>query len=51
MKSRHPVQVVPLNVADNWLHLALGLGMLAAGLALGRTSPRPVAAAASGKGS
>lgn len=29
---------VPLNAADNWLHLALALGMLALGLILGRTS-------------
>lgn len=28
---------VPLNGADNWLHLALGVGMLALGLGLGRT--------------
>jgi hypothetical protein len=27
---------VPFNVADNWLHLILGLGMIALGLALGR---------------
>jgi hypothetical protein len=27
---------VPLNTADNWLHLVLGVGMLALGLALGR---------------
>ncbi|SDI08262.1 protein of unknown function [Actinokineospora alba] len=27
---------VPVNTADNWLHLLLGLGMLALGLALGR---------------
>lgn len=27
---------VPLNNADNWLHLALGIGMLALGLLLGR---------------
>jgi hypothetical protein len=27
---------VPLNNADNWLHLLLGLGMLALGLLLGR---------------
>ena len=26
--------VVPVNAADNWLHLGLGLGMLALGLAL-----------------
>ena len=30
------VNVVPVNAADNWLHLALGAGMLAAGLVLGR---------------
>ncbi len=29
---------VPLNNADNWLHLALGIGMIALGLALARTS-------------
>ena len=27
---------VPVNTADNWLHLALGLGMVAVGLFLGR---------------
>lgn len=27
---------VPVNTADNWLHLVLGLGMLGLGLALGR---------------
>jgi hypothetical protein len=27
---------VPFNAADNWLHLILGLGMIALGLALGR---------------
>ena len=33
---------VPFNTADNWLHLVLGLGMVALGVALGRdrrTSP------------
>ena len=34
---------VPLNDADNWLHFALGAGMLALGLALART-PRQDAA-------
>ena len=29
---------VPLNSADNWLHLALAVGMLALGLVLGRTT-------------
>jgi hypothetical protein len=28
---------VPLNDADNWLHLVLGAGMIVLGLALGRT--------------
>ncbi len=27
-----PANFVPLNTADNWLHLALGLGMIALGL-------------------
>ena len=31
---------VPVNGADNWLHLVLGLGMIALGFALGR-SARP----------
>lgn len=34
-----PVNFVPLNMADNWLHLALAVGMLGLGLLLGR---RPV---------
>ncbi|MFC4534668.1 DUF4383 domain-containing protein [Sphaerisporangium dianthi] len=29
---------VPVNSADNWLHLILGLGMVALGVALGRRS-------------
>ncbi|MET8140769.1 DUF4383 domain-containing protein [Sphaerisporangium sp. NPDC005288] len=29
---------VPVNGADNWLHLLLGLGMIALGFALGRRS-------------
>jgi hypothetical protein len=29
---------VPVNNADNWLHLLLGVGMVALGLALGRTA-------------
>lgn len=28
---------VPVNAADNWLHLALGAGMVVLGVALGRT--------------
>ncbi|MEW5810182.1 MAG: DUF4383 domain-containing protein [Actinomycetota bacterium] len=31
---------VPLNDADNWLHLILALGMLALGLVLGRSGTR-----------
>jgi hypothetical protein len=30
--------VVPLNAADDWLHLVLGLGMIALGVVLGRRS-------------
>ncbi len=40
---------VPVNDADNWLHLALGVGMVALGAALGRTrgvADRPVGAGA-----
>ena len=34
---------VPLNDADNWLHLALGVGMIGLGLVLVRDrTPRPV---------
>ncbi len=29
---------VPLNDADNWLHLFLGIGMIALGLITGRTA-------------
>ena len=35
-----PANFVPVNVADNALHLGLGLGMLAAGLILGRSTAR-----------
>ncbi|MFD1049495.1 DUF4383 domain-containing protein [Kibdelosporangium lantanae] len=31
---------VPVNAADNWLHLGLGVGMVALGLALARTVRR-----------
>jgi hypothetical protein len=31
-----PANFVPLNTADNWLHLVLGLGMIVLGVALGR---------------
>jgi hypothetical protein len=33
---QQPVNFVPLNMADNWLHLALAVGMLGLGLLLGR---------------
>ena len=29
---------VPLNIADDWLHLVLGLGMIGLGVALGRST-------------
>ncbi len=31
---------VPLNTADNWLHFVLGVGTIAAGVALGRDGTR-----------
>ncbi|MEV0830459.1 DUF4383 domain-containing protein [Nonomuraea rubra] len=31
-----PANFVPLNAADNWLHLVLGIGMIALGLLLSR---------------
>ncbi len=30
----HPLNFVPVNNADNWLHLVLGIGMLALGFLL-----------------
>lgn len=36
---------VPVNSADNWLHLGLGVGMVGLGLALGRQRERPSAVA------
>ena len=35
-----PANFVPLNTADNWLHLILGLGMIALGVALSRGTSR-----------
>lgn len=36
-----PANIVPLNSADNWLHLLLGLGMIALAVLLSRdTTPR-----------
>ena len=32
--------LVPLNNADNWLHLVLGIGMIALGFALARSTSR-----------
>jgi hypothetical protein len=34
------VNTVPINSADNWLHLVLAIAMIGAGVALGRTRPR-----------
>ena len=33
---------VPLNTADNWLHLLLGLGMIALGVIAGRATRSPL---------
>ncbi len=41
--SNSPANFVPVNAADNLLHLGLGVGMLAAGLVLGKATPRPAA--------
>jgi hypothetical protein len=37
------VNIVPLNTADDWLHFGLGMGMLALGLLLDRTTGRRAA--------
>lgn len=43
--DRHSgANVVPLDSADNWLHLALGVGMIGLGLALGRENADAAAA-------
>ncbi len=39
---------VPLNTADNWLHFALGVGMIALGALLPREADRGASPAASG---
>jgi hypothetical protein len=36
IESDSAANFVPLNTADNWLHLALGVGMVALALLLGR---------------
>jgi hypothetical protein len=33
---------IPVNTADNWLHFALGAGMIALGLVTGRAAAQPV---------
>jgi hypothetical protein len=33
---------VPVNTADDWLHFVLGVGMVAAGVLLGKKAPGPV---------
>ncbi len=43
--QRSEANFVPLNPADDWLHLALGLGMLALGLLLSRTNSTQTSAA------
>ncbi|MFG1945916.1 DUF4383 domain-containing protein [Nonomuraea sp. NPDC048826] len=37
-----PANFVPVNDADNWLHLVLGVGMIALGLLLARRRPNGV---------
>ena len=39
-----PANFVPVNNADNWLHLVLGLGMIALAIALSRGTERGAAA-------
>jgi hypothetical protein len=41
---------VPVNTADNWLHLALGVGMIALGVLVGRQVPESRAARGPGLG-
>ncbi|WP_350349096.1 DUF4383 domain-containing protein [Agromyces sp. G08B096] len=36
LSGDHPANFVPLNAADNWLHLVLAVGMVLLGLLLGR---------------
>ncbi|MBB1258925.1 DUF4383 domain-containing protein [Streptomyces alkaliterrae] len=36
----HGANFVPVNTADDWLHFALGIGMVGLGLILGRGRPR-----------
>lgn len=37
-----PVNILPVNGADNWLHLALGMGLIALGVAFSRDVPAKV---------
>ena len=39
-----PANFIPVNNADNWLHLILGLGMIALAIALSRGTAREEAA-------
>jgi hypothetical protein len=45
-----PANFVPVNTADNWLHLALGVGMIALGVLVGRQVPESRAARGPGLG-
>src|SRR5688500_11801098 len=38
-----PANIVPVNTADNWLHLVLAIAMIALGLLLGRAPARDAA--------
>jgi hypothetical protein len=35
---RDPANVLPVNTADNWLHLGLGVGMIVLGLLLAKAT-------------
>jgi len=37
-----PVNVLPVNSADNWLHLVLGMGLIVSGVAFSRDAPARV---------
>ena len=40
IKPDSAANFIPVNIADNWLHFALGAGMVLLGVLLGRTSVR-----------
>jgi hypothetical protein len=46
LSGDQPANFVPLNTADNWLHVVLAIGMVALGLVLGRRDVRATTARA-----